>query len=260
MQHRNGFTLGQLIAVMLLLSLAIGLIVPIVLQWREASRRVQVISRHKQLGVAAHSYHDQHKRLPPAHDGSQSVLAMLLPFYANNTYILTNDADYSAPAEQRAKDPWTSNAINYYLVGSHADAKSDITAEAHYDGLPDPEPAKKDFGYMPLAIRDVGDGTSNTIMWVSCLARPRGQDVAISGEGSKPRQPTGPYTAWLSWESAPEVDSAGCASGKHAQSYSSNCIHIGVADGGARSLDRAGAKIYSEAMLPNDNREPQWHY
>jgi len=259
MQHRNGFTLGQLIGVMLLLSLAIGLIVPTVLQWREASRRVQVISRHKQLGVAAHSYNDVHKRLPPAHDGNGSVLAILLPFYERNTYILTNDADYSAPG-QRAKDPWTSNAVNYYLVGSHTDAKSDITAEADYDGLPDPEPAKKDFGYTPLAIRDIGDGTSNTIMWVSCLSRPRGQDVVISGEGSKPRQPTGPYTAWLSWERAPEVENALCASGKHAQSFFSNCIQIGLADGGARSLNGAGAGMYSEAMLPSDNRAPQWDY
>lgn len=256
---RHGFTLPQLIIVIMLLSLLIGLLVPIVQSWQEGARRVHVISRHKQLGVALHMFHDAFKQLPPAHDGVGTTHAILLPYYERNYFILTNDADYSASWRQNPSMPWTSNAINYYLVGTHNDAIDDITAAADFAGLTDPQAGRANFGYTPLSIKTIGDGTSNTIAWVSCLSRPAGHDVVIVGPTSLPSQSTGPYTAWLDWEPAPEVETAGCSSGKHAQSFFPQAVHVGLADGGARAILR-GSRIYRDAMLPNDRKTPQWDY
>lgn len=257
MSKRTGFTLYQLIILILVLSVVFGLVVPGVLMLREADRLTWVNNFMKQMGVAAHMYNDQFKQLPPAHDGTGSTHAILRPYL--NTSILINGADESAPSAQDDKLPWTSIAINYYLVGTHNDATTDITASPSFTGLPAPEAGKANHGYTPLAIKGIGDGSSNTIMWTCCLSRPAGRNVVILGDGSFPNSATGPFTAWLFWEVAPAVERAMCASGKHAQSFRPAGIIVGLADGGARSI-ATGSKIYADAMLPNDKVTPRWDY
>src|SRR5688572_31783304 len=65
-RRRAGFSLIELLAVLGILGLLVGLILPAVGTIREAANRVKCTNNLKQIGVAVLHYENFHGRLPPS--------------------------------------------------------------------------------------------------------------------------------------------------------------------------------------------------
>jgi len=130
--RRRGFTLIELLVVIAIMGILMALLLPAVQQAREAARQTQCRNNLKQIGVALHNYHDQHRVFPPAYiadslassrdpatyDGPQGWAwgMMLLPFL--DQAPLYNRLDSKLPAWDAAHAAWVQTSLEVFLCPS----------------------------------------------------------------------------------------------------------------------------------------------
>jgi prepilin-type N-terminal cleavage/methylation domain-containing protein len=107
LRDRGAFTLVELLVVIAIIGILVALLLPAVQAAREAGRRSQCANNLKQIGLAAHEFHDIYERMPPGYLGPRphgdfnlnldnqylSSMVYILPFMEQkNLYdvILTN--------------------------------------------------------------------------------------------------------------------------------------------------------------------------
>jgi prepilin-type N-terminal cleavage/methylation domain-containing protein/prepilin-type processing-associated H-X9-DG protein len=84
MRVRRGFTLIELLVVIAIIAVLIALLLPAVQAAREAARRAQCVNNLKQLGLAAHNYHQINNTFP--------ANLYLHPAYSSATYNWNNSS------------------------------------------------------------------------------------------------------------------------------------------------------------------------
>jgi prepilin-type N-terminal cleavage/methylation domain-containing protein/prepilin-type processing-associated H-X9-DG protein len=116
--RRRAFTLIELLVVIAIIAILMALLVPAVQKVREAAARTQCANNLKQIGIAVHAYHSEHRCLPiSAGTGSLSFtltgphwswLANILPYIEQKDLFVTANI---GSGQMNGSDPAVLQAI-----------------------------------------------------------------------------------------------------------------------------------------------------
>jgi prepilin-type N-terminal cleavage/methylation domain-containing protein len=199
---RRGFTLIELLVVIAIIAVLIGLLLPAVQKVREAANRMKCGNNLRQLGLAAHQYHDVNQHLPPGIGYTPLVAGgvwgghwfHLLPYLEQGDlynsalgpvalstgpitlYCPINNNVYRQPVKtllcpsDPSVDPSGVVAVNGISWGASCYA---VNSQVSAPTPGDPQ------GKTRLA--DITDGTSNTILYAEKYARCTSTSRALDG-------------------------------------------------------------------------------
>jgi prepilin-type N-terminal cleavage/methylation domain-containing protein/prepilin-type processing-associated H-X9-DG protein len=182
---RRGFTLIELLVVIAIIGVLIALLLPAVQRVRDAADKAHCQNNLKQIGLAAHQYHDARKVFPEGmrwRNGRDpwrmmSWLTQLLPYVEQNNLWTTTQRAYRVspnaldnpphvglatviptfvcPSDGRAAQVQTAQRENLQVALTCYLGVSGVTSLTH-DGML--------YRDSRVRIADVTDGTSNTLL------------------------------------------------------------------------------------------------
>lgn len=209
-QVREAFTLVELLVVIAIIGILVALLLPAVQSAREAARLLQCKNHLKQIGLAIHLYHDQHKEIPPSWYGTSpdsTIHVRLLPFIEQQAIydLYRFDREWDSPDNAAATEiditvfvcptaPTddsrryiTDYCVNEYIAPSAQTIlnASGVRERGTYQGMYRNPPGEGGEGHsLSVRFADVEDGLSNTFMIFEDAGRPlRFQDGQETGTG-----------------------------------------------------------------------------
>lgn len=213
-RRTRGFTLIELLVVIAIIAILIALLLPAVQQAREAARRTQCKNNLKQLALALHNYESTHSTFPPSrlepnveiednpgnNSAYQSWTTLILPYidqgnlgssinYERAWSSLLNRSAVSVPLQTMVcpSTPGSDRFDPHWVMGASAGdygSVNEVKKKVYTSvlGIPDPGDRSR-AGVLAKGVknkmRDVTDGTSNSIM----LAEAAGQPVVYTAAG-----------------------------------------------------------------------------
>jgi prepilin-type N-terminal cleavage/methylation domain-containing protein/prepilin-type processing-associated H-X9-DG protein len=231
--RRSGFTLVELLVVIAIIAVLIGLLLPAVQKVREAAARLQCQNNLKQLGLAAHNYHDTNGKFPtgarlPADvsgvpTGGTNVWVELLPYIEQDNLYKRWDFTDNRNNVAGGRDATQAQVIKILLCPSDRlpETVTQLTAEAappwafgfygmtsyggnagrraFHPGDPPAFPRMTRDGIFFLdsyvRLEDVSDGTSNTFLFGERFHR----DPEFDRLKPVFFPTTGPLAGWGKW-------------------------------------------------------------
>ncbi len=156
----------------------VALLLPAVQQARMAARRTQSRNNLKQIGLAMHNYHDVHQMFPPGtHPNDDLVVEKRFSWMAEILPFLDQAPLFDRLEMDRAWDDEANATMTGVVIPSYLNPNlpaDEMHGNTHYAGLagvgkdaptlPLGHKRAGVFGYdRTLRIRDITDGTSNTV-------------------------------------------------------------------------------------------------
>jgi prepilin-type N-terminal cleavage/methylation domain-containing protein len=232
----RAFTLIELLVVIAIIAILIALLLPAVQQAREAARRTQCRNNLKQIGLALHNYHDTFQVLPYGWDTrGAGWSAMMLPYIEQGNLYGTLIFQESGPgnwdsgsANQKACESLIraffcpSMALPEHLNFNGIDARvpasyrgnggAEVTSDDQSSALPGTRSFETRlldgifYGCSRTKLRDIVDGTSNTMLVGESLTEP---DFDKDGQG---------MDFWVI--GSPQIDPCDCRGGTGGTEFS----------------------------------------
>jgi len=186
----KAFTLVELLVVIAIIGILIALLLPAVQAAREAARRMQCTNHLKQIGLAAHNFHDAQRGLLPMSisDGRQSTYSFILPFIEQTALYDFLCNRYLMSGSVREEQGFAMTTHTRWFQGDYGLPVMDAAMQAAFSSIPvvkcpsrrsgvAQSPAQVD-GTNGINYNDVSTGPQGDYA-VVCLDRREGEDITV---------------------------------------------------------------------------------